>query len=175
MLKRIFTLLLALSVFVPLEARVPRPLPEIPISQPGGKSFRLQQYPGKVMAILLFSTNCAECVESAALLDKAQKQFAARGFQAVAAAVNIDAPEAVQGFIDRYRPGYPVGFLKQEQLIKFADLDANARPFVPIFIFVDHKGTIRFQYFGRDPIMSQQEKATMAIIDSLLKSRNSGK
>src|SRR3954451_9069387 len=115
MLKRVSLSLLALGLLLPLVAKVPRPMPDVAISQPGGKSIRLQSYPGKVVAVLLFSTNCRECIESVALLDKAQKQFAARGFQAIGAAVNMDAPELVQGFIDRYRPTFPTGFLKQEQ------------------------------------------------------------
>ena len=173
--KRACSLFLVLCLTLSLEAKVPRAMPDIAIPMPGGKTIKLQQYSGKVMAVLLFSTVCKECITSVELLGKAQKQFAARGFQAIAAAVNADAPEEIQGFVDRYRPAYPTGFLKQEQLIKFADLGPKDRPFVPILLFIDHKGTVRYQYFGNDAIMAQQEKATLSIIDSLLKSRNQGK
>ena len=175
MLKRISCFLMALSLAVPVGAKVPRPFPTAAISLPGAKTVRLQQYAGNVMAVLLFSTKCAECIQSVEMLSKAQKLFAKRGFQAVGAAVNVDAPEEIQGFIDRYRPAFPTGYMGQDQLIKFADLAQGQRPFVPIFLFIDHKGTVRYQYFGNDAIMSQQEKATMAIIDNLLKSRNNGK
>ena len=172
MYRRIPWLLLALAAAllpVVLAMNVPRPLPDLVIPTPDGKRVRLQQYKGKVMAVMLFSTNCKECIASMELLGRAQKQFAPRGFQALAAAVNIDAPEEIRSFVDRYRPPYPTGHLGQPELIKLADLAPNERPFVPIFIFVDKHAMIRFQYPGNDPIMKQQEKATMAIIDSLLK------
>ena len=149
--------------------KVPRPLPDIVMPMPDGKRVNIPQFKGKVMAIMLFSTTCAECVASIDLLAKLQKQFAARGFQALAAAVNIDAPEQIKGFVERYRPPFPTGHLGQTELIKFADLKPLDRPYVPIFMFVDKHGTIRFQYNGDDPIMKQQEKATTAIVDSLLK------
>jgi peroxiredoxin len=150
-------------------ATLPRPLPDIDIPTPGGKRIRVQQYKGKVMAVLLFSTQCKDCIASVELLNKAQKAYGPRGFQALAAAVNVDAPEEIRGFVDRYRPLYPVGHLGQPDLIKFADIKKEDRPYVPIFIFVDKHAQIRYQYFGNDAVMSQQEKATMAIIDSLLK------
>ena len=166
---------LTLALTASLHAAVPRALPETGISLPGGKTLKLQQYPGKVLAVLLFSTKCAECLKSVELMNKAQKDWAARGFQAVGAAVNVDAPEEIKGFTERYRPVFPIGYLGQQELMKFADLKAGDRPFVPIFMFIDHKGVVRYQYFGNDAIMAQQEKATLAIIDSLLKSRNAGK
>ena len=87
----------------------------------------------------------------------------------MAAAVNVDAPEQIKAFVDRYRPSYPVGHLGQAELIKLADLGPKDRPFVPIFLFIDRRGQVRVQYLGNDPVMSQIEKAGLAIIDSLLK------
>ena len=150
-------------------AVVPRPLPDIAIPMPGGKRVRVQQYKGKVVTVVLFSTTCKSCIASLELLGKAQKQFAPRGFQAVAAAVNADAPGEIKGFVDRYRPAFPTGHLGQADLVKFADIKPTDRPFVPIFLFIDRHSTVRFQYNGDDPVMREQEKATMAIIDSLLK------
>ena len=174
MLKRIYFLLLMLVSAWSLVtwAKVPRPLPTTAIPTTSGKTIRLQQYKGKVMTVLLFSTRCAECIDSLEILNKAQKQYGPRGFQAVAAAVNADAPEEIKGFVDRYRPTFPTGHLGQQELISFADLAPGQRPFVPIFIFIDHTGAVRYQYFGNEPIMKQQEKATLAIISSLLNFRD---
>ena len=168
MYRRLSVILLAAAATI-LPATLPRPLPSMEIPLPGGKKVNIQQYKGKVMVAMLFSTQCAECIASVDLLNKAQKTFAARGFQAVAVAVNIDAPEEIKNFVDRYRPLFPTGHLGQAEFMKLADLKKGDRPFVPIFIFVDKKGNIRFQYRGNDAIMKQQEKATMAIIVSLLK------
>jgi peroxiredoxin len=170
MYRRLTVILLAATATLALAA-LPRPLPDIQIPLPGGKTVRVQQYKGKVMVAMLFSTQCAECIASIDLLNKAQKNFGPRGFQAVAAAVNVDAPDEIKNFVDRYRPAYPTGHLGQADLLKFTDLKKGERPFVPIFIFIDKHQMIRFQYLGNDAIMKQQEKATMAIIDSLLKAQ----
>lgn len=168
--KAVVVILAAAAALAPVALGVvPRPLPNIVIPTPDGKRINVQQYKGKVMTVVLFSTSCRSCIASLELLGKAQKQFAARGFQALAAAVNADAPEEIKAFVQRYRPTYPTGHLGQADLIKFADLKPGDRPFVPIFLFVDKRGFVRFQYNGDDAVMKEQEKATMAIIDSLLK------
>jgi peroxiredoxin len=151
-------------------AKFPRPLPDVAISMPDGKKLPIKQYRGKMVAVVLFSTTCADCLKSIELMSKFQKEFGPRGFQALGAAVNMDAPDQIRGFIDRYRPGFPVGLLDRPTTYKLADFGEQERPFVPILIFIDARQTIRFQYYGNDPIMPQQEKATRAIIDSLLKS-----
>src|SRR5205823_12219337 len=58
---------------------------------PDGKKISIQQYKGKVIVAVLFATDCADCLKSIELLGKAQKEFASRGFQAVGAAVNLEA------------------------------------------------------------------------------------
>src|SRR5262245_46689338 len=95
--------ILVLAVTITLAGKVPRALPDLTIPTPDGKKVRIQQYKGKVMTVVLFSTTCEECVASINLLSKAQKQFGPRGFQALAAAVNIDAPEQIRSFVERYR------------------------------------------------------------------------
>jgi hypothetical protein len=164
-------MVLAAAIAAFAAPKIPRPLPDMVIPTPDGKRIRVQQYKGKVLAVLLFSTSCLDCIPSIELLNKAQREYGPRGFQAVAAAVNMDAPKEIKGFLDRYRPIYPTGHLGQADLLKFTDLGPNERPFVPIFLFVDKHAQIRFQYFGNDAIMKQQEKATLAIIDSLLKAQ----
>lgn len=171
MYKAVTRFALAVAVTATLFAgNLPRPLPNLQLSMPDGKKISLTQYKGKVMTVVLFATNCEKCLKSVQLLQKAQQQFGARGFQGLAAAVNLDAPTDTRGWVDRYRPGIPTGYLDEQSFVKILELNQGERPFVPIFLFIDKHGMIRFQYFGNDQaIMTQQEKATLAIIDSLLK------
>ena len=41
--------------------------------------------------------------------------------------------------------------------------------FVPIMVFIDRKGMIRYQYLGDDPFFTNQEKNVRDTIEELLK------
>ena len=121
------------------------------------------------MLVVLVSTSCGDCIKTIQMLDGVQKEFAPRGFQVVAAAIENDASYNVGGFVARYRPGFPVGYLDRDSAIKFLDISKDTRPFVPILMFVDGRGTVRFQYFGNDAVMKQGAKAIRAISDGLIR------
>jgi len=165
---RKFVLMLVMAALA-FGAKTPRPLPDVPISTPGGKKIELTQYPGKVILLALISASCADCIGAVELMNKMQKESGPRGFQAVAAIVGLDAQQNTQGFIDRYRPGFPVGFLLEAPFRQMADIGVRDRPFVPIFLFIDRKGVVRFQYYGTDAIMQQRDKATRSIVEGLLR------
>src|SRR5438445_9443144 len=140
-------------------AIVPRPLGDIQIPTPDSKQINLRQYRGKVMLIALISTSCGDCIKSIGMLNSLQQDFGKRGFQVVAAAIEDNAAYAIGSFVARYRPSFPVGYLDREAAIKFLDIAPTTRPFVPIMMFVDGRGTVRFQYFGNEAFMKQGEKA----------------
>jgi len=41
--------------------------------------------------------------------------------------------------------GFPLGYLDQTNTMQVFDFKLEDHPFVPIYMFVDRKGTIRFQ------------------------------
>src|SRR5439155_13016433 len=116
--------------------KLPRPLPDITIPTTDGKKIRLLDYRGKPLAILLFSTQCSDCLKSIDLLNRLQKVYGPQGFQAIGVAVNVDAPDQIKAFVDRYRPLFPMGHLAQQEMLKITDIGPKERPYVPIFIFV---------------------------------------
>ena len=150
-------------------AIVPRPLADIQIPTPDQKKINLRQYRGKVMLIALISTSCTDCIRSIDVLNALQKDYGKRGFQVVAAAIEANAAFSVGSFVARYRPTFPVGYLEREATLKFLDVPSTTRPFVPIMMFVDGRGTVRFQYYGNDAFMKQGERGLRAVIDGLLK------
>ena len=150
-------------------AIVPRPLADISIPTPDTKKIVLRQYRGKVLLIALISTSCGDCIKSVETLNGLQKDFGKRGFQVVAAAIEDNAAYNVGSFVARYRPIFPVCYLEREAAIKFLDVSRDTRPFVPVLMFVDARGTVRFQYYGNDPFMKQGEKAIRAVTDGLLR------
>jgi thiol-disulfide isomerase/thioredoxin len=135
---------------------------------PDGKKIRLTQYRGKVMVVALVSTTCDHCISSLQMLSKLQQEYGPEGFQALGIAANDGAQESLPGFI-RLQIGLPVGYLDQTTTMQVFDFKRDDSPFVPMYMFVDKKGTVRFQYAGKDDFFKNEEKNTRLLIEALLK------
>jgi peroxiredoxin len=170
-MSRFFRALTALMLSVVAYAQSPpaHPLPYVPVKTTDAKGINLHKFLGKELIIVVFSTQCEDCITTIGVLSKIQKELGPRGLQVVGIAGNENAAYTVGPFAERYKPGFPLGFLNQDAVIKLTNIKKDDRPFVPIVMFVDSVGVVRVQYFGNDPVMKQQEKALRAIADSLLK------
>ncbi len=164
MLRAIVRLCLLLSVE---GASTPRPLADVSVPVPHGTPIRLSQYRGKVMVVALISVTCDHCAASLKLLDKLQKEYGPRGFQAFAIAADPNAEKMLS--VLTLDQGYPVGSLDQNTTMQVFDFKPNDHPFVPMYMFVDRKGTVRFQYPGKDVFFQSEEKNTRTLIEGLLK------
>ena len=164
-------LLLLLTACLAFAVKTPRPLADVPISLVNGGRIDLKHYRGKVMLIALISTTCPDCITSVDLLNKMQKEFGPRGFVPIAVAVGLDAEKNTKGFIERYRPEFPMGYVLEDPFRQLADLGPRDRPFVPVFLFIDKKGTVRFEYTAIDALMdkAQRTKASSSIVEGLLR------
>jgi len=149
-------------------ASTPRPLADVIVPTPDGKKVHLGQYRGKAMVVALVSTTCDHCISSLQMLSQLQKEYGPKGFQAVGVAANDGAQESLAGFI-RLQIAFPVGYLDQNTTMQVFDFKPTDHPFVPMFIFVDKKGTVRFQSAGKDDFFKAEEKNTRLLIDALLK------
>jgi thiol-disulfide isomerase/thioredoxin len=150
-------------------AVTPRPLADVPISTPAGKAINLKQYRGKVVLMAIISSECAPCIKSIDILNRAQNDFGPQGFQVVAAVGDPNAQYTLASFVQRYRPVFPVGYLNTDQMIKIGDIGKDDRPFAPIFLFIDRKGIVRQQFTGDQPFFKAEEPATRKLIQDLLK------
>jgi len=160
--------LVSLCLLISVEgASTPRPLADVTVPITNGKPIRLSQYRGKVMVIALISVTCDHCAASLKMLDQIQKDYGPRGFQALAIAADDNAEKMLA--VLRVQQAYPVGYLDQITTMQVYDFKRDDHPFVPIYIFVDKKGTVRFQYFGKDDFFKAEEKNTRTLIEALLK------
>jgi len=150
-------------------ARTPRPVVDLPIPAPGGKQIDLKQYRGKVVLLALITPTCNECVQSLDLFNRLQQEFGPKGFQMVAACVNLNAKNDAGPLVQRYKLNFPVGYLDKPGMMQIADVGGDQKPFVPIVIFIDRTGVVRFQYFGNDPAMKDREKSLRSIVDGLVR------
>jgi peroxiredoxin len=162
--------LLVFSVAAYSQVQPARPMVYVPVKTTDAKGINLRKFLGKELIIVVFSTQCDECITTLGVLSKIQKDFGPRGLQVIGIAGNENAAYTVGPIADRYKFGFPLGFLNQDQVIKLTNIKKDDRPFVPIVMFVDSAGTVRVQYFGNDPVFkNQQEKPLRAVADSLLK------
>ncbi|MBV8846811.1 MAG: TlpA family protein disulfide reductase [Bryobacterales bacterium] len=159
------------AILIPLlaYAREPRPVSQVPIPLADGTKINLRQYQGKVVVLAIFSTTCPDCIENLQMLNRVQKDLGPQGFQAIGAAGDNDAQYQVGGFVQRYRIGFPVGFLTKDQMIAIGDIEKDRRPVAPIFLFIDKKSVVRNQFYGDSPIFKQAEKATRTLVQNLLR------
>jgi peroxiredoxin len=170
-MSRFFRAMAALMLSVVAYAQSPpaHPLQYIPIKTPDAKGINLRKYRGKELILVVFSTQCDECIATLGVLSKIQKDLGPRGLQVIGIAGNENAAYTVGPIADRYKFGFPLGFLTQDAVIKLTNIKKDDHPFVPIVMFVDSTGVVRVQYFGNDPAMKQQDKVLRAVADSLLK------
>ena len=166
MLKRILSSLVLLTAAY---AKYPRPLAPVPINMADGKKMQLSAYKGKVVLFAIIATSCDHCINSLEVLKRAQKSYGPAGFQAIVAIGDANAPYLLVPFTQRYKPTFPVGYLDQSGIQKIAEVEQGKRPFVPIYMFLDRRGTVRFQFYGDDPFFKDEEKTTRIIIQNLLR------
>jgi len=150
-------------------ASTPRPLADISVPMPDGKKIRLSQYRGKVMVVALVSTTCEHCYASMDLLGQLQREYGPRGFQVFAVAADDNAAKAVGPLSRAKNLAFPLGYLDQNTTMQLCDFKRDDHPFVPMYLFVDKKGTVRFQYPGNDDFFKAEAKNTRTLIEGLLK------
>jgi thiol-disulfide isomerase/thioredoxin len=121
-----------------------RKAPELSINIPGKGSQLLSQYRGKVVALGFIFTTCPHCKAESKVLTKFQEEYGARGLQVIDAAVNPNADLLVDAFVKENHVGFPVGWVKQDQMVSFMGW-GDARFVVPQLILIDRKGVIHYQ------------------------------
>jgi len=147
---------------------IPRPLIDMTIPTPSGKSVQLKQYKGKVMIVMLIATDCVHCGETVDLLEKIQKDYPPAKFQIVSSSINSKIE--VQAFLTAHKVSFPIGFLDDDSNMKLFDFKRADHPISPMLMFVDKKGMVRVQYHGdNDNFMKNQESNIRLLIDSLMK------
>ena len=168
MLRRVL-LLLALTAAAYAGLPPGRNLPDVPVSQPGGKKLDLKQYRGKALVLAIISTTCKDCGEVVDLLKQIQTEQGAHGLQVVVAAGDPKAENVIRPFIAQHKPNFPLGYLDRPGIMRLANLGPKDRPFVPIMLFVDARGAVRVQLFGNDPLMQKPENIIRSTVRELLK------
>jgi len=151
-------------------ADVPRPSPDFAINMVEGQPIRLSQYKGKVCVLAFILTTCPHCQKTVGYLSAIQKEYATRGLQVVASAVDGMGKMNVPDFVKRFQPAFPVGFSNQDDADGYLQHPVIYRLLVPQLVFIDRQGTIQAQYGGDDKFLADdQDKHIREQIEALLK------
>ena len=127
-----------------LFAQEPRKAPELAFNVPGQGTKLLSQYRGKVVALEFIFTTCPHCQAATKLMEKFQREFGPRGFQAIDVAVNDNADLLVENFAKDFQVNFPVGWVLRDQMISFMGWTSSYFV-VPQQVMIDRKGYIRYQ------------------------------
>ena len=98
-----------------------------------------------------------------------QKEYGPRGLQILGAAFNDGAQQLVAGFVEQFKPNFPVGYCSRQDVSDYLKNPPYKRSYVPIFIFIDRKQVIREQHSGEEPFFTDEDKNVRDVLDKLLK------
>lgn len=167
---RILVLLLSLGALAQAASQVPFPLDEVPIHEagepphmlpgnipappkPSKEVIDIKKYRGKAVIVAMISMTCGHCVNAVQYLIEIQKEYGPQGLQVVGVAGDKDAAVNLPGWLQRFRPNFPFGYLEQAPFLKLSGLPPDGRPFAPVLLFVDPRGVVRDRKFGNDKDM----------------------
>lgn len=169
-MKLFFAFLAALLFSVCARAAlVGQPAPQLSIYLPQNKTLKLSDYKGKTVAILLFVTTCDHCQATIKNLIPLQKEFGAKGFQVISAAIDDGAD--TKRFIATYKPNFPLGGMDHHVAAAYMGFTPTTQAFVPFLILVDAAGIVQGQFTGGDPMLKADAQAVnlraavMAMLD----------
>lgn len=147
----------------------PRPAIALDIVMPDGSKTSLSKFAGKVCVIEFLFTTCPHCQETSKVLSRMNKEYGAKGFQALGGAFNDNAMMLVPAFVRDYQVNYPVGVVPREKVLEFLGFSMMQRLSVPLVAFIDRKGVLRHQSTPEGAEVLHNEQRMRQLIEELLK------
>ncbi len=145
---------------IPLSSAViPRPSPEYTIQLSNGKTVKLSQYRGKVVALEFILTSCSECQRTAQIMDKLQKELGSKGFQALGVALNSNAP--VSEFVRALKLQYPVGTGSRDAAVDYLQHPIMTTMMMPQLVLIGRNGQIQAQFPGNHHLMKKDPEGNI--------------
>jgi len=151
----------------------PRKAPDFQIRMADGKNLALSEYRGKKLCVVAFiSTTCPHCQAYVQMLSGIQRDYEKRDVQILGVAFDDGAEKALSGFLQQFKPAFPLGWAKNTDVLGFLQISILNSGYVPKVAFIDRSGTIRkqLQHVDRaDEFFNDPDKSTRAALDEILK------
>jgi len=138
------------------------------VSLPGGKVINTSQMVGSPCTVTIFKTTCPHCQKSLPIMEKVMKEFSAKGFRAVAVAVDQNPEPLVIDFAKNYKISFPLGWASIDDICKYIDLKPE-QLYVPALMVLDRTGKVRGRYPGGDAFFNMEEVNLRNLVEMLVK------
>jgi len=168
-------LLLAASLFAAgsevFTPQVPRPAGNFAVQTGPDKYIWLSEYSGKTVILAFILTDCTHCQFTTGLLNKIQHDFADRGVQVLASAIDSMSALKLPDFQKKFQPVFPLGYNDLKYATTFLGYAENDPMFAPQLVFIDRTGVIRAQFGGDNPALDKaiQDATLRAALDMTLR------
>jgi thiol-disulfide isomerase/thioredoxin len=150
-------------------APLPRPSPDLVITEPSGKTTSLASFKGKVVVVEFLLTRCGHCAHLAQTIGDLDRDLAPRGFQAVGVAFDVGINGlAVSNLVQSLKLKYPVGYTTSDKVDGFLGRAPMERFQVPQLVVIDRSGVIRAQSRPTGEATLEDENYLRRIVDRLL-------
>lgn len=123
-------------------AETPRDAPPLEFTSVRGAKVSLDDYAGKAVVVMFFSTDCPHCQRAAGIMAPIYQQMQGKGVEFLALAMNPTAKQNLGSFIEKYGVAWPTGFATRAEFARFAGISIMQNFYYPYLIFVDPKGNI---------------------------------
>jgi len=135
----------------------------------GGRDVAIEDYKGKVVMVMFFSTDCPHCQNTARILAPIYREYRGKGIEFLGLAVNPSAAQNLPAFVAQYGVEYPVGLGSSTQWSSFAKFSVTKRAYVPHVLFVNKDGKVVEDHPGEDAEFWQDQGVNIAAaLDRLL-------
>jgi peroxiredoxin len=151
-------------------ADLPRKVPDFTINLVDAKPLTLSQYKGHPLVVAFILTSCPHCQNAVKVLSKLQTEYAPRGLQVLASAIEQDAQLHVRLFVKNFAPPFPVGYNTGAEPYTLIHPTAKL-PMMPLLAFIDKYGIMRAQHEGEEPFFNDLEANLRKEIEALFQAK----
>jgi peroxiredoxin len=146
------------------------PAADFTINMVDAKPLTLSQYKGHPVVLAFILTSCPHCQNAVKVLSKLQTEYAPRGLQVLASAIEQDSQQHVRLFVKNFAPPFPVGYNTGAEAYTLFH-PTGKLPMMPFLEFIDKKGVLRAQHEGEEPFFNDLEQNLRQEIEALFQAK----
>jgi peroxiredoxin len=146
------------------------PAADFTINMVDAKPLTLSQYKGHPVVLAFILTSCPHCQNAVKVLSKLQTEYAPRGLQVLASAIEQDSQQHVRLFVKNFAPPFPVGYNTGAEAYTLFH-PTGKLPMMPFLEFIDKKGVLRAQHEGEEPFFNDLEQHLRQEIEALFQAK----
>ena len=118
--------------------------PNVTFTTLEGKTFSMQDLRGKVVLVKFWATSCVTCVKQMPETISSYNEYAGKGYEAIAVAMDYDPPNFVLNFTESRKLPFPVALDTKGDIARaFGDIRLT-----PTAFLIDKQGHIIKRYLG---------------------------